>query len=851
MVQAVARKRALILVAEPGSGKTTQVPWALAQSGDAGQVLVLEPRRLAARMAAQFVARSHGLTLGREVGFRVRHEDATCEATRLVYMTQGLLWRIMASDPALRGVGTVVFDEFHDRSLAQDLILGALLQRRAQGGPGPAVVIMSATLAYEAVQPLLPEAEVMHLPGRQHPVTVDYLRHENRDRLDVQVARGVAQVLGTESPATARVGHILAFLPGQKDINRAAQACQALANTHQLKIAPLHASLPIAQQDAAVAPSQGRRLILATNVAETSLTIDGVTSVVDTGLANLAQVDALTGITRLRTGLISQAAAVQRAGRAGRTGPGHCLRLYTAVNFKRRNAFEPPDILRTDLAEAVLWLDVLGLPPLTHLPLIDRPTEAAIAQAEATLARLGAWQHGRSTSLGRQLLHLGMHPRLGRVALGAHTRGIGPLGCRTAAALASSSMGPRSGQAQQGNAHAVGPSDLEPLLLPEAQDPEARQVASSLHKALLRHVKLEGAAPVAAPPHLASQLLEEALLEGFSDRLTRRQPPLGPRAGELPLVLGWGGRGVLSVRSCVRDSPLMLALQATSRGDHLQGVVVDVAHGVAAENLLALDDGRLQETVEVAVNAQHGRIEKLEIWRYDGLTVHEARATSVSPEEAQAALSAWINSHGASLVQAIGSEPTYERLEARLQAAGASQSLGPLVAPAFSSGPAPETAAAQTELQQAALATLRHAAAGCRSVQELQALPIVRLVQDALAPPWQEALRKYAPTHVTLRSGARLEVHYRPGQEPYVATYLQAFFGSTEGPRVGSAQQPLTLHLWGPNRQALQVTRDLRNFWQAHYPKLRGALARRYPRHAWPEDPVAAAPSLPRPRRFT
>ncbi len=610
-------------------------------------------------------------------------------------------------------------------------------------------------------------------------------------------------------------------------------------------MAPLHASLPPAQQDKAVSASARRRLILATNVAETSLTIEGVTQVIDSGLAKIAEVDAVTGIGRLQTGPISQAAAVQRAGRAGRTAPGHCLRLYTAVHFKRQAAYELPEILRQDLAEAVLWLCAQGLPSLHTLPLIDRPTPEAIAQAEATLLRLGAWRDGEVTELGQRLLALPVHPRLGRMVLGARALGITDWGCRAAAVL---SLGHRAARSRQEN-HLSGHSDLEPLCAPGALDGEAKQVAQSL-KAALRGLGHALATPL-TPGKDPMELLEEALLLGFSDRLARRLPPLGPRPGALPLALGWGGKGVLAPSSCVRESTMMLALAAGQRGGHNSDVTVDVAHGIAPESLLALDDGRLQESVSVAVSPSHGRVEKVETLMYDGLVVHESRSQHVTPDEAHEALHAWVRNNSTTLLSKIAQDELYEQLIARLENAAFGQDLGPL----FDGEPEPlklDAATLEEHLQRALLDVWLQMSASCRSVGQVQQQPVLTLIMQRFALPWRQALQHCAPTQVVLASGRRVPVHYVSGQAPYVASYMQDFFGSPEGPTLGApghARRPLTLHLWGPNKQPVQVTQDLANFWQQHYPKLRGALARRYPKHVWPSDPVSTPPPPPRGRR--
>jgi ATP-dependent helicase HrpB len=476
------------------------------------------------------------------------------------------------------------------------------------------------------------------------------------------------------------------------------------------------------------------------------------------------------------------------------------------------------------------------------MPLLDVPTAEAVQQAEQTLARLGAWHQGAITPLGHRLLALAVHPRLARMVLGAHALGIGDLGCRAAAVL---SLGPGAAKSSEGAhhvKHALGHSDLEPLCAPQALTFEAKRA----HKSLLAALSALPRGPKVAPHTDAMALLEEALLLGFSDRLVRRLPPLGPKAGPLPVALGWGGKGTLSAHSCVRDNPLMLALAAGQRGERHGDVTVDIAHGVAPESLLALDDGRLQEGCDVMVSPQHGRVEKVETLSYDNLLIHEIRSQQVTPDEAREALADWLNRHRAAVLQQRQAEPEYQQLLARLMAVAEQGDWGPLWGEPTAPNASSQAPSIPEQLQVALMQVLLQLSASCRSVAQLQAQPAAMVLAQSLAQPWQQALRQNAPLQVTLGSGRTVKVTYLEGQKPFIASYLQDFFGSTQGPTVGASRVPLTLHLLGPNRQPLQVTQDLANFWREHYPKLRPALARRYPRHLWPTDPLTATPPAPR-----
>jgi ATP-dependent helicase HrpB len=623
----------LVLEAPPGAGKTTRVPPALLDAGlsGSGDVVVLEPRRLAARLSALRVAGERGERAGETVGYQVRFEDVTGPRTRLRYVTEGIFTRRLLSDPLLRGIGTVVLDEFHERSLKADVALACLLRLQRTARPDMKLLVMSATLDLAPLARHL-GCPVVRSEGRRFPVEVEYLEKPGERRLGDQVAAAVRKLT---APSTA--GDTLVFLPGAAEIRFAQEACAELSAHRSLLVLPLHGELPPEEQDRALARASKRKIILATNVAETSITIDGVVAVVDSGLARIAGHSPWTGLSTLSVEKISRAAAEQRAGRAGRTAPGRALRLYTRHDHDARPAHLAPEIERLDLAETVLELSAAGLSPRT-LPWLDSPPELSLQAALALLARLGALsKEGTITELGRDCARLPLHPRLSRLVLEAHARGEGEAGCALAALLGERDL--RTREAQRG-ASPTGPSDLLELwdLLCEAQAARfapqrlralgvdggvARRVDQARSQLARLLPKASGASAPSAMPAISDVQAdaEPARAPGPTEPIRAKRPteptratrptepiraprPAGPTRATRPpeptpraareellrlavlagfpdrvakrrapgsdeLLLSAGGAVQLSPGSVVREAPLLVAVDVEERGDAL------------------------------------------------------------------------------------------------------------------------------------------------------------------------------------------------------------------------------------------------------------------------------------------
>jgi ATP-dependent helicase HrpB len=806
---AIARAGACVLEAPPGAGKTTRVPPMLLDIVK-GDVIVLEPRRMAARMAARRVADERGEKVGETVGYAVRFEEARGPKTRLHFVTEGVLTRRLAADPTLEGVSAIVLDELHERHVHTDVAL-ALVRRLRKGARRDLVTVaMSATLDAEPVAKFL-EAPVVRSEGRVHPLTIVHEDAPDDRALELRVASAVRRAL-TEATS----GHVLVFLPGAAEIRRAMDACASAAQKFDAVVLPLHGELPPDEQDRAVSPSTRRKVIVSTNVAESSVTIADVVAVVDSGLVRRAEHSPYTGLPSLRVEKASRASCVQRAGRAGRTREGFVYRLYARSDFESRPEQETPELLRVDLASTLLELRAGGVEDDVHW--LDAPPEKAITAAKELLARLGATDaRGAITDLGRAMMRMPLHPRLARVVIEAERRGVSDDGATAAALLgerdirlatrmkpgdAFSSRRPAfggSGDAKKSDL-ATDRSDVLAMMdaLFEGHDVDRGAVRRvELAKKQLRRFTRE-------PQRLSGKAAEDALLlailAGYTDRVAKR---LSGRA----LALS-GGKAELAETSVVRDAPLMVAVDAEARGST---ALVRVASEVTPEQLVEIAADRLDERTTTEWNASSERAERVTRLVYDGLAIEETRSPASGPEASALLLRA---AQAKGLTALAGD--SLDDLRLRVAFAHAADASIPLLE--------------DTALEDA----LRECCEGRSSFAELREAGALDLVRASLPIA---KIDRLAPTRITLPSGRVARVTYEPGKPPFVASRMQDFFGLRETPRAGNV--PLVLHLLAPNQRAVQVTSDLAGFWERHYPKIRKELMRKYPRHAWPEDPLA------------
>jgi ATP-dependent helicase HrpB len=865
VVRSLREAPALVVEAPPGAGKTTRVPRAIHEAGLArgGEVVVLEPRRLAARLAARRVAEELGERLGETVGYQVRFDEVAGPRTRIRYVTEGLLTRRLLSEPTLPGVGAVVLDEFHERHLQGDLALALLRRLQRTARPDLRLVAMSATLDAAPVARYL-DARALRSEGRRFEVAVEYLTAEEASRpsarLEEEVARAVKR-LHREGAA----GDVLVFLPGAAEIRRAREALAAFAGSAGVDLLPLHGDLPPEEQERAVRPGPRRKVILSTNVAETSVTIEGVVAVVDSGLARIASHSPWSGLPTLEVRKISRASAAQRAGRAGRTGPGRALRLYGRHDHDARPEFDVPEVLREDLSETLLALAAFG--PVEAFEWFEAPPPAALEAARALLARLGALDaRGAPSEIGRRMLRVPGHPRQARLVVEAAARGAAEGGALLAALLGERDLRDRRGL--EGAAlPATGPSDLLELahVFEEAArvrfDPDrlrrmgvnpgaaqavdrARRQLERVARGLPRGTSTSTSTPtptsteqprsparpftpsVAAPrsPRATEDALLAATLAAYPDRVARRRAP-----GSDEIVLTGGGSARLDPASVVREAPLLVALDAEERrGERRAGtrgpeVRVRIASAVTQELLLDLFPDALRYEGAVAWNAGAERVDASERLVYDDLVLEETRAPRADPEKVAALLADEALARGA---RAFVEEGALDRLVGRL---------------AFAASQAPDaglSAPGEADLS----AALRALCTGRRSFAELREADLPGAFLHGLEPRARAALERLAPERMTLPGGRTARIHYEAGKSPWVESRLQDFFGMAAGPVIAAGRVPLVLHLLAPNQRAVQVTTDLAGFWDRHYPSIRRELMRRYPRHAWPEDPRTAAP---------
>jgi ATP-dependent helicase HrpB len=776
----------LVLEAPPGAGKTTRVPPALLGLGR-GDVLVLEPRRLAARLAARRVAYESGENLGQTVGYQVRFEEVAGPRTRLRFLTEGVLTRRLLSDPELRGVDTVVLDEFHERHLDGDLALALL--RRLQRGPRPdlRLVVMSATLEAAPVADFLAGCPVLRAEGRLFDLAISYTP-VSAATLAEQVASALESLLreGLE-------GDVLVFLPGAAEIRQAARTCGAIAERAGLLPLPLHGDLSPEEQDRAVAPADRRKVILSTNVAESSVTIEGVRAVIDSGLARVASDSPWSGLPTLRVARVSKASATQRAGRAGRTGPGRVIRLYPAEDFHRRPEYDTPEIKRRELSQTALELRAMGAGSLADVEWLDVPPAAAVEAAEQLLRRLDAVDAGgRLTETGRAMSRLPLHPRLARLVVEADRRGSGDDGCALAALLSAGERLPRE-------THDSGPSDLL-LLLDSEWGPYTRRVYQQIRRS---------ARPERQEKHDETALLA-AVLAAFPDRVARR------RQGD-ELLLAAGGSAVLSPSSVVRGRDWMVAVDIEERRE-LGFPLVRLASAIEPEWLLDLFPDDVSERNAMEWNRNAERVDALSALVFGSLVIEESRNAQPDPATAAGLLAA------KALEAGVGRFADAEEVDAFLaRVAFAAEYAG---IPALGD-----------EDVRAAFESL---CAGLRSFTELEQVArggLLRALERRLPQDARRTLREAAPERIRLPGGRQVPVRYTRGRPPWIASRLQDFFGLRETPRVAQGKVPLVVHLLAPNHRPVQMTTDLAGFWERLYPQVRRELSRKYPRHSWPEKP--------------
>jgi len=837
----------LTVVAETGSGKTTQVPQILdeeglsrlAADGSGGRIVVLQPRRLAARAVARRVAQEMGTRLGDVVGYRTRHERADSAATRILFMTDGLFARMALASPRLEGIGTVVLDEFHERGIHTDISAGTV--RRLQSGARKdlRLVIMSATLdAARTVAAF--GGQSLSVPGRVHPVRVDFAG----DPPPAPHGRPVpgSEVWHRAAAATVKAleeepdGHVLVFMPGRSEISRTIDSLQrSLGSRSGISLHALHGSQTAEEQDAALVPTQGRKVIVATNIAQTSLTIDGVRTVVDAGLARVARFDPRRDLNALRLEPISRASAEQRAGRAGRTAPGQCVRLWSAASHARRAEHDEPEVERVELSEAILLLSALGERDAMSFPWVDPPPAESLERARGVLRATGAFDEAdRITPLGRAMSRIPSHPRLARALVEADRRGCVRRAASWAAVVAgrdvlrgdagtwirslaeegdpSGDLVPRErllGAWSGGRARSLGAAAQQGM------DSESLREASRVAEDLARAAKGTSSA-IGDRGELADLAASETdhlcvcFVRGFPDRIAWRTDPQKPHA-----FMAGRRKVAIDPSSMLRGDGPFLALDAreATGGDGSQ-TLLTLTCALDRTLLESLVPGRFATEREERWDAQEQAVVEVESRTFDGIAVERTVRPARNVAAAEAVIAERIAEGELKLERW---DDAVDQWIARVRCAAQWMPERALI----------------TYAPDEMKVVLMEIASGATRWSQVRDRHCLDALRNALGHEEIRLVERAAPSEIALPSGRRMRVQYEPGQPPRGRAKVQDLYGLDCNPTVAMGRVPVLLEILGPNYRPLQVTADLANFWSVLYPSLRNELRRRYPRHEW------------------
>ena len=826
---AVAASIPLVLKAPPGAGKTTGIPPALMRHGVAGdgQILLIQPRRLAARSAASRLAKLVGGNLGDEVGYHVRFDKRTSRQTKLIAMTTGVLLRRLQHDPLLENVSCVILDEFHERSVDIDLALGMLHRIRTTLRPELKLLVMSATLDPAPIVEFLGDAKAVTSEGRSFPVDIRYTTMPSNDAVD----RQVAAVLPSALKATS--GHVLIFLAGVGEIRRTRRTIEMMRLGEDSIICELYGDLAPEHQDAVLAESVTRKIILATNVAETSITIPGVTGVIDSGMARVMRFDSHVGLPKLQLESISQASTDQRAGRAGRTSPGVCYRLWPMAAHRARREQDTPEIQRCDFSESLLTLAAWGERDVFAFPWLTAPPKDAVAVAKQLLSRLGAIDDdGGLTSLGREMLVLPLHPRLSRFMIAATQLNIGE-----DAALAAAMLTERDPFRGDQNANAVTAKtqhgcdvldrvdQLKAFKHGDDRSRADRSLASpgAAHQVLRvaeqigRMTKSLSIDPIESHES-DSERMKRALLAAYPDRVARRRSigaEQGISSGGRGIMVG--GRGVrLDSRSTAGGGELFLCIDVDSGGTEAlvrSASVIDESW-LDLRLIRDIDEPFFNPTLKAVVVRRRRYYEDLMLAESPIACVPSAEVASILQHQARLNLANVFPAKDESVAAFID--------RVRFLTARMPELDLPLL----------DDASIDDVLQLLCQSRT--------SIADLRSAPWLEHLKARYDYAQSQVIDRHAPARMTLPSGNSVAIQYGESKPPLMEVRIQEIFGWKETPRVAGGRVPVQLHLLGPNYRPQQITEDLANFWKETYMQIRKELHRRYPKHHWPDDPLTA-----------
>jgi ATP-dependent helicase HrpB len=811
--QTLAAGHAALLTAQPGAGKTTRVPLALLhEPWLAGQKLVLlEPRRLAARAAAAYMAAMLGEPVGKTVGYRIRHDTRVGKDTRIEVVTEGILTRLLQHDPSLAGYGLVIFDEFHERSLQADLGLAFARESQRLFRPDLRLLVMSATLDCAAVTRLLQDADTISCEGRLFPVTTQYLDRPIEGHLEPAVVRSIRQALARDE------GSLLVFLPGMAEIRRVERQLVEASLGPDTLIAPLHGELPQHEQEQAIlpAPAGRRKIVLATSIAETSLTIEGVRVVIDAGLMRVPRFDPRSGLTRLDTIRVTQDAADQRRGRAGRLEPGTCYRLWTTAEQQALLPRRPPEILEADLAPLALDLAEWGVIETDELAWLDPPPAGAISQARELLRQLGALDaQGALTAHGRRLAHVTVHPRLAHMMVTAVPVGLGAYACDLAALLSERDIL----QGGPGWRHA----DLR-IRVEALRGNREHLAGATVNRAGCERVRRASEQwrrqlQLGAPSGDGTEHTGTLLAFAYPDRIAQR---IAGSEGRYRLANGRGA-AFHTVEGLSQEEYLVVA-QLDGTGDWARVLLAapvglaDLQHHCAGQiqavDLLEWDDR--SESVRARRQRRLGQL------------ILDDRAThDPDPTQVAAALLFGIRRTGLSCL------PWTKELQQWRARVGFLHRIDP-------TWPDLSDDALTNNLD----AWLGPFVSGLTSLAQVCRLDLQPPLESLLTWQQRQELPRLVPTHLTVPSGSHVRLDYDQNETPVLAVRLQEMFGCQDTPRIAGGRVPVMVHLLSPAGRPVQVTKDLASFWRSAYQEVKKELRGRYPRHHWPDDPLTATPT--------
>jgi ATP-dependent helicase HrpB len=857
LTEALRSENRLLIEAPTGSGKSTQIPQMVLDCGAAGpgEVVILQPRRLAARLLAKRVAFERGVELGGEVGYQIRMERHVSSKTMIRYVTEGILLRRFLSDPQLKGVSTIIFDEFHERHIYGDITLArALLLQQTR--PGLKVIVMSATLDAGPLRDYLAPCRELKSEGRMYPVEIEY----SPKRIDFRhhpVWEAAADAFEKAIEGGAQ-GDVLVFMPGAYEIARTVEAIRGKKCARDFAVLPLHGELRAAEQDAAVGDVGQRKVVVATNVAETSITIDGIRIVIDSGLARIARYDPRRGIDTLLVERISQASAAQRAGRGGRTAPGKCMRLWIEKEHAARSAQELPEILRHDLAEVVLTLKASGIDDIENFQWLEKPNPESLERTLTLLTDLGALSNpprpdghpsaggdcaadsppaegcakrgaGSLTEIGRKMVSFPMHPRYARMLLAGEQYECVRQACLIAALTQGRSILERNkGKQTRGQRDDLlggdDISDFKRLMRAWVYADKnnfradacrrlgihgaaARQV-KPLYERFLKIAEDEGLKINSRPPE--DEDLQKCILTAFSDQVAKRRD-----AGTLHCQVVHGRTGDLDRDSMVRDAELFVAAEiAEIEGSRELNVRLNLCTAIKEEWLEELFPDDVVEKNEAVFNPILKRVVSKHWKEFRGLELQSKCTQEVDPQQAAEIIAAEVIS---GRMELPNWDEQIERWIARVNCLA-------LNCPDYGI-PEIDDEAREAMIQEICLGSV------CR--KDLKDRPVKKVVKSWLTPVQRDMVDKQAPERIKLPSGMNVQVRYEAGLPPVIAATIQKLYGLEESPRIGFGQIPVVVEALAPNQRPQQKTTDMKSFWATAYPLLKKELKGRYPKHEW------------------